>query len=372
MVSHDLGPRGKIGRTLGFLRSHITLLVGIGVLVLLISYFLVIPYINSRQSVSGSQSLVPLDQIVSGGPPMDGIPSIDHPKFIEPNQANFLSNSDIVIGINYNGEAKAYPLLIMVWHEIVNDFVGGKPIAITYCPLCYSTAAFVRIIDGKTVEFGTSGKLYNNNLVMYDRLTKSYWSEILGEAIAGTLAGHKLETVPIDIMPWGEWEQFYPNTWVLSTDTGFARVYGTDPYEAEGYYGSPIIYFPLSHIDNRLPVKTIIVGLSINGVQKAYTLDNFTSKGQIIQDTVGGQNVVFFVADKGIARAFSPYVEGGLLHFQYINGNFVDAETQSIWNYDGLSVSGPLQGKSLARFATLTTFWFAWDAFHPNTQIYGT
>ncbi len=186
---------------------------------------------SATQPESSSRShIVPPSEIVSGGPPPDGIPSIDNPKFIlarEVNQfipagqinqflpvsqTNPISDSSTVIGIYYNGEAKVYPLYILVWHEIVNDVVGGKPVAITYCPLCYSSAAFVREHNGTTVTFGTSGKLYNNNLVMYDRLTSSLWSEIWGEAISGKLTGSVLQRVPIDVTTWGEWKALYPNT----------------------------------------------------------------------------------------------------------------------------------------------------------------
>lgn len=148
--------------------------------------------------------------------------------------------------------------------------VGGVPVAITYCPLCYSTAAFVREVNGTTVQFGTSGKLYNNNLVMYDRLTKSLWSQIWGVAIAGNLTGHKLQKVPIDVVTWGEWKKLYPQTMVLSRQTGFNRDYSVDPYY--GYFTSSQIWFPLSHLDKRLPPKTVVLGLAFGSASKAYVL----------------------------------------------------------------------------------------------------
>jgi len=125
---------------------------------------------------NGVKHLIPLDRIKGGGPPKDGIPSIDNPVFASIQDSHFMSDSDTVIGLEINGQAKAYPLFILVWHEIVNDIVGGTPVAITYCPLCYTNQVFERIIDGQAVEFGTSGKLYNSNLLMYDRFTESYWS----------------------------------------------------------------------------------------------------------------------------------------------------------------------------------------------------
>ena len=149
---------------------------------------------------------VPLDKIVSGGPPQDGIPSIDSPKFQSVQEADeILEDSEFVLGLNINGDIRVYPLQILVWHEIVNDVVGGKPIAVTYCPLCFTNQVFNRtLIDGNIVEFGTSGKLYNSNLVMYDRKSNSLWSQALGEGIVGDYSGIKLEKIPFDIAYWKE------------------------------------------------------------------------------------------------------------------------------------------------------------------------
>ena len=157
--------------------------------------------------------IVPLDQIVSGGPPPDGIPSIDSPKFVSVHDAdNFLGNSDKIVGININGDTRAYPLQILVWHEIVNDNVGGVPIAVTYCPLCFTNQVFNRIVNQTILDFGTSGKLYNSNLVMYDRSSESLWSQALAEGIVGKYAGTKLERIPFDIAYWKDWKQLYPNS----------------------------------------------------------------------------------------------------------------------------------------------------------------
>jgi len=149
---------------------------------------------------NGEKHIIPLDKIRGGGPPKDGIPSIDNPKFVTVDDSQFVTDSDIVIGLHINGETKAYPLFILVWHEIVNDVIGGIPVAVTYCPLCYTNQVFDRTLEGTTVEFGTSGKLYNSNLVMYDRLTNSYWSQGLGIAITGELSGDELKTIPFDVI----------------------------------------------------------------------------------------------------------------------------------------------------------------------------
>jgi len=321
----------------------------------------------NSSTASKQDALVPLDQIVSGGPPPDGIPSIDNPKFLPASQASFLSESEAVIGINFRGIVKAYPLQILVWHEIVNDNFSGFPIAVTYCPLCYSSAAYIREVNGSTVTFGTSGRLYNNNLVMYDRLTHSLWSEMWGKAIAGNLTGYALQRVPSDLMTWGLWRSMYPDTLVLSRDTGYSRPYGSDPYG--GYYTDSQILFPLANRDGRLSLKEIVLGLSLGPSNKAYPLHSFKQAGTFA-DSVNGTEVVFFSIATETARAFNPFMEGSELHFQYSNGSFIDEGTHSVWNYDGVAISGPLAGKTLSRLSPVATFWFAWAAFYPNTEVY--
>jgi len=346
------------------------LLVGAVVIALVVAGAFVFVSLPSNQRGPGEAQLtshsVPADQILSGGPPPDGIPSIDRPRFTNAANATFLTNDyDWVIGINYNGDQRAYPLMILVWHEIVNDVVGGTPLAITYCPLCYSTAVFIRVINGTTVQFGTSGKLYNNNLVMYDRLTRSLWSQVWGEAIAGDLKGSKLQRIPIDVLTWGDWKKLYPNTLVLSRQTGFNRPYGDDPYGA--YYTTDQIWFPLSHLDGRLPPKTVVLGLTLGGESKAYPTANL--KAPIATDSLGGRSILLWRIGSDV-RFFDPVVAGTQLHFKDANGTFVDSETHSTWNYEGVAVSGPLSGKSLTRYSVESDFWFAWAAFYPGTGIY--
>ncbi len=339
----------------------------------LLLFLLIFPNLSSTPSIPTSvQTLhsVPLSKIVDGGPPPDGIPSIDRPEFVSAANATFLLDDNLVIGLSLGGEAKAYPLRILVWHEIVNDVINGTPVAVTYCPLCFSTAAFVRVIDGQTVTFGTSGKLYDNNLVMYDRTTKSLWSQIWGQAIAGNLTGKVLQSIPIDVMQWSLWEKLYANTVVLSEKTGYNRPYGIDPYAEQGYYDLPYLLFPLDHQDNRLPVKARVLGIIISGVARAYPLGDFNGTG-VVQDDSWNQSVVLLSLGNGSARAFAPLVNGASLHFAYRNGEFVDQETGSRWSYDGVVISGPLKGQGLQRYVLSTSFWFAWAAFYPGTSLYG-
>ena len=322
------------------------------------------------------KSIVPLDQIVSGGPPPDGIPSIDNPNFISVQEASkFLEDSELVLGLNINGDIRAYPLQILVWHEIVNDEVGGVPVAVTYCPLCFTNQVFNRTIDDgqEVVEFGTSGKLYNSNLVMYDRTSKSLWSQALAEGIVGKYAGIKLERVPFDIAYWKEWKQLYPDSKVLSRDTGSNRPYGADPYG--DYYTNSDVLFPVSNKDDRLDLKEIVVGLENKGQYKAYKLQEIENK-KVINDQVNGKSITLFSLYPFMIRAYDPVVENGaekiVLQFDYNakNNKFIDKQTGSEWNFEGKAISGQMKGKQLTRIAFDEGFWFEWVAFHPNTEIY--
>ncbi|QLH07056.1 DUF3179 domain-containing protein [Nitrosopumilus ureiphilus] len=316
----------------------------------------------------GVKHLIPLDRIKGGGPPKDGIPSIDNPIFTNVRDSQFMSDSDTVIGLEINGEAKAYPIFILVWHEIVNDYVGGVPVAITYCPLCYTNQVFERVIDGQEVTFGTSGKLYNSNLLMYDRLTESYWSQALGTAVKGELTGYQLDLVPFDVITWGDWKKLHPDTKLLTTDTGYIRSYATDPYG--NYYTEPRIMFPVEHSDDRLHPKEIIIGFNEDGIFKAYKQNDIESE-ILINDSVGETPVMLISLFSENSRAFERTINGDVLDFVYEDGKILDVQTNSEWNYDGLSISGQLEGMQLERMPIEPGFWFEWVAFHPETLVYG-
>jgi hypothetical protein len=332
---------------------------------------------NSPRAVVTTEeekSIVPLDQIVSGGPPPDGIPSIDNPKFISVQEASkFLKDSELILGLNINGDIRAYPLQILVWHEIVNDNVGAVPVAISYCPLCFTNQVFNRTIDERVVvEFGTSGKLYNSNLVMYDRTSKSLWSQALAEGIVGKYAGTKLQRVPFDVAYWKEWKQLYPDSKVLSRDTGSNRPYGD-------YYTNSDVLFPVSNKDSRLDLKEIVVGFENKGQFKAYKQQDIENK-KVINDQVNGKPIALFSSYPFMIRAYDPLVEGGgggeqtivLLQFEYNtkDKSFIDKQTGSLWNFEGKAISGQMKGKQLTRLPFDEGFWFEWIAFHPKSALY--
>jgi Protein of unknown function (DUF3179) len=314
--------------------------------------------------------IVPLDQIVSGGPPPDGIPSIDSPKFVSVDDGNkFLKDSDKVLGININSDIRVYPLQILVWHEIVNDNVGGIPVAVTYCPLCFSNQVFKRTLNQTVLEFGTSGKLYNSNLVMYDRTSKSLWSQALGEGILGKYAGIKLDRIPFDVVYWKDWKQLYPNSKVLSRDTGSDRPYGADPYG--DYYTNPEILFPISNKDDRLGLKEVVVGFENGGINKAYSVQD-VQKQKVINDQINNKSIALFSLYPLMVRVFDPKQNGQTLIFIYNskNNTFIDKQTGSQWDFEGKSIEGTMRGKQLLRLPFDEGFWFEWTAFHPRTKIY--
>ena len=327
--------------------------------------------ISISQTVEEKNNIVPLDQIVSGGPPPDGIPSIDNPKFILIQEADdLLEDSELVLGININGDIRAYPLQILVWHEIVNDKVGGVPVTVTYCPLCFTNQVFNRTIEnGQILDFGTSGKLYNSNLVMYDRTTKSLWSQAMSQAIVGKFAGIKLERIPFDVGYWKEWKQLYPDSKVLSTDTGSTRAYGADPYG--DYYTNGDVLFPVSNSDDRLGLKEIIVGFENSGQYKAYRLQEIENK-KVINDQVNGKPIALLSLHSFMVRAYDPEVDEQVLKFSFNakDQNFIDTKTGSIWNFEGKAISGQMKGKQLMRIPFDEGFWFEWVAFHPKTELY--
>ena len=311
---------------------------------------------------------IPLRDIRNGGVPKDRIPSIDEPVFINATDATSMKDTDIVIGLNIDGDVRAYPLSIMVWHEIVNDEVGGIPVAVTYCPLCYTSQVFERVLEDEVVEFGTTGKLYQSNLRMYDRLTDTYWSQALGMAVKGPLSGQILDTIPLDLMEWGDWKNVYPSTLILSTNTGHARPYDVDPYGS--YYTEERIVFPVSHWDDRLQLKDIVIGMKVNGTHKAYKQSDVESH-TIINDNIGDTDVLLLSKYVGNTRVFDRTLGNQTLTFLYNNTTLVDVNTGSEWSYEGEAVAGELAGERLTKFSIWPGFWFEWVAFHPETLIYG-
>lgn len=334
--------------------------------------------------------LVDPDDIISGGPPPDGIPPIDDPKFLAPRDAGFLTDREPVLAVEIGGEAKAYPLQIMIWHEIVNDTISGIPVSVTYCPLCNTGIAFERpTIDGELLDFGTSGKLYNANLVMYDRQTGTYWAQATGQAIGGELAGEQLTFVAARILSFADWRAEHPDGLVLSRDTGHERPYGENPYEGLDTSERPFLFS--GELDERLPATSRVLGIARAGDVVAFPYEGVSAEAvggwAVVGERVAGEPVVVFwkagtasaldsqaIAegrDVGAIAAYRPVSGGRALTFEARREGIVDRETGSVWSILGRAVSGPLAGEQLVPELAIDSFWFDWAAFHPETRIFG-
>lgn len=277
-----------------------------------------------------SDAVVSPDDIMYGGPAKDGIPAIDQPKFLKAEQARYLNDAERVLGVERNGMAKAYPVRILNWHEIVNDRFGAEPVVVTFCPLCGTGMAYLSETNGKPLSFGVSGLLYNSDVLLYDRQTDSLWSQLLSQAVSGPLRGARLISVPLTHTTWADWKKRHTDTLVLSTDTGFVRDYARDPYE--GYAQNPLMMFPVKGQSARYHPKEQVIGVEVNGKFKAYPFVELSKRRDEIADTVGGRKIIV---------RFDP---------EHRTGNVYDAAGKEI--------------------PSVIAFWFAWYAFHNDTEIF--
>jgi len=328
---------------------------------------------------------VSLSEISSGGPRKDGIPPLDHPKFLGAAEAStWLKPAEPVIALTVGAESRAYPMQILIWHEIVNDTVGGVPVTVTFCPLCYTAIAFDRRAAGRILDFGTTGDLRKSDLVMYDRQTESWWQQAVGRAIVGDLTGTQLTILPAGIVSWAIFRTAHPDSTVLSRDTGFNRSYGLNPYSGYDSAGTQPFLFD-GKPDGRLPPKEHVVTVSLGGEDVAYPYTVLKQR-RVIRDRVGGKSIVVFYQagtrsamdagsvadgfDLGASGVFMPEVDGRTLNFKATASDFVDAETGSHWNLLGQAVAGPMAGRQLDPVVHGDDFWFEWAAFKPATRIY--
>lgn len=285
-------------------------------------------------TTGGTKHSIALDEIQSGGPPKDGIPPIDHPSFVSVRAANdYLADDEVGLSVVIDDIARFYPYQILVWHEIVNDTFNDQRVLVTYCPLCFTGIVFDPVVDGERVEFGTSGKLWNSNLLMYDRKTDSLWSQVIGEAVVGEMTGTKLATLSSDTVKYGDWKQQFPDGEVLSKDTGIARSYGQDPYG--DYYTTPGVYFPVNHRDDRLPEKAFVLGIVIDGVAKAYDPEAVKRVGEVRETFQGVPLVVRYEEDLDAVRIYEQQSDGTLERINPHGG-----------------------------------FWFSWVAVYPETELF--
>lgn len=335
-------------------------------------------------STDFARSTVPLVQIEPGGPPKDGIPSIDRPQFITTSEASaFLLEDEPVMVVRRGSDARAYPLQILIWHEIVNDAVGSEPVVITYCPLCNTALAFSRSVEGRVLDFGTTGNLRHSDLVMYDRQTESWWQQATGEAIVGTFAGKQLQFVPASIIAYQDFRAAYPAGRVLARPDGFARPYGTNPYV--GYdSGTPFRFGGEVAAGLRANERVVTVALGDEAVAYPFPV---LARERVLNDDVGGKPIVVFFRSNtrsaldagaipasrevGAGVVFSRELERQELTFRPDGTEVIDLETGSHWDITGRAVLGPLAGAQLEPLVHGNPFWFAWAVFQPATRLYG-
>jgi len=274
-----------------------------------------------------SNASIPVGEVLSGGPPRDGIPAIDKPRFIAAHRADFLSDESRVIGVSLGDEARAYPIAILNWHEIVNDHINGESIVVTFCPLCGTGMVFE---TSPYTDFGVSGLLYNSDVLLYDRQTESLWSQLKMQAVSGKRLGEKLTLLAASHTSWADWRARYPHTRVLSTETGHRRDYQRDPYQ--DYAKQRRTYFPVANQNSRYHPKEMVIGVVQGDSVKVWPFAELAKTGRVIVDTLGPEAVTV------------------IFNAQARTGRVVDASGEEIPSTIG--------------------FWFAWMAFYPQSEVY--
>ena len=333
-----------------------------------------------------SKRSIELSELLSGGPPKDGIPSIDNPQFVSVNEAaTWIDEREPVMWLEHAGETRVYPLQILMFHELVNDRIGDLPILVSYCPLCQSAIVFDRRVDGALYQFGVSGMLRNSDMVMYDRTTDSLWQQLTGEAIVGELTGKRLKVVTSRLTHFGVVKRERPEAKVLSRRTGVVRPYGTSPYVGYEFGGGPRFPANFRYADRIHPLDRLVV-ICNGGKARAHPLKILARKTVEDGKIDGERYVVFFdptavsaldarqiarSRQVGSASAFSPVVDGRELKFRERGGKVVDKETGSEWNLLGEAVSGSLKGSRLEPLDHGVFYAFAWLAFRPDTLVVG-
>jgi hypothetical protein len=332
-----------------------------------------------------SRHTIPYSEILSGGPPKDGIPAIDNPQFISVGAADdWLGELEPVTVFQEQGVVRIYPFQILTWHEIVNDVVNGRSIVVTFCPLCNTAIVFDATVNGQPLDFGTTGRLRFSNLLMYDRQTESWWQQASGDAVIGELTGTQLTPLPTHIISWAEARARYPEAQVLSRETGYTRNYGQNPYVGyDSISSSPFLF--QGDTPDQLPAMARVTTVALNGEAVAYPNALLQEVG-VINDTVGGVDIVVFwqaglasaldsqdIAagqDVGATNVFARELNGQTLSFTVTDATFRDEQTQSTWDILGQATAGELTGEVLTPVVKVDHFWFSWAAFRPDTRIY--
>lgn len=328
------------------------------------------------------ECFVPCDELRRGAS-KDGIPAIDDPQFQTADENDVLNDQDIVIGIVIDGEARAYPYEILNWHEIVNDKFGDQHVSITYCPLTGSSLIFKTSVLGNS-ELGVSGKLYENNLVFYDRNTDNYWSQMLHTLVKGDNIGAKLDFEIAVESSWGAWKKLHPETLLLTRDTSWTRNYDRYPYG--NYLSNEDILFPTSFNPQIKPYslfhhKTITQILEVNGETLLLPFESLTNIPALNFKFAENSFVTFYHEEERLASTFkAKLTNGSELAFAQV---YIDAlseedtldlpiyldQFENVWNFNGIAIQGPNSGEKLEMFPTYNAFWFAASTFYHDASI---
>lgn len=324
--------------------------------------------------------------------PFDSIPAIRHPQFVPASRATFLDAAEPVVSVTVQGQSRAYPVSALLYHEIVNDVIGGRPIVISFCPLCNSAVAYLRRVGARTLTFGVSGELFHANLVMFDRQTLSFWKQISGRAFSGTLAGRHLRPVPAFLTSFGTWRRSHPAGPVMK-EPSLGYHYGFDPYASYGrdptkdsiFYRPPPGSKTRTYTDPRLPPKSRVIGVLIGGRAVAFAAPHVGEERRVATIRVNGRTLValfrFGIAQPETAARLAhgrrgweatvwrASVKGRPTHIVATPAGFVDRTTHSRVGLFGRFLSGPLAGRRMYPVLQLTSFWFAWAAYHPHTRL---
>jgi len=317
---------------------------------------------------------IPVEEVEDGGPGKDGIPSVDDPKFDEVNNINYMNDDDLIIGIKVGSEVRGYTHPVLDWHEIINDKIGNTAFALTYCPLTGTGIGWDRLIDGNETTFGVSGLLYNANLIPYDRATDSNYSQFRLDCVNGDRIGEKVGLYQVFETDWKTWKAFFPDSRVVTTETGANRNYGNYPYGS--YRTSESLIFSVDVLDNRLPLKERVLGVIVGTNTTAYRFNTFGEIGiKTVEDQVGGTEVVVAGSQEhNFIVAFQrTTADGTLLDFTALQdqGEVVMEDNEgNQWNIFGEAVSGPRAGERLESVNSFIGYWFGWGAFYPGIEIF--
>jgi hypothetical protein len=315
--------------------------------------------------------LIPKDEVIDGGPGKDGIPALSNPEFVTAAQADFLEPDDLVLGIKSRDIVRAYPHIILDWHEIINDEVQNKKVAVTYCPLTGTGIGWDRVLNGNETTFGVSGLLYNTNLIPYDRTTDSYWSQIGLNSVHGELIGTEARTYHLVETTWKTWKEMYPKTQVASLNTGFSRSYGNYPYG--NYKTSNSLIFSVDPRDERLDLKERVHGIIVENEAMVLRFETFAGdKNKMVQTSFKNNSIVAIGnEDKNFIVSFINKDNKKFTPIELPGEGVFKDNDNNIYNVFGEIIEGPDAGSELEPTTSFMGFWFSFGAFYPKPEIYG-